>query len=314
MIGPDLVARYVKEVQPELRRGDAFLHNSPYHGNSHAADHCLVVPVVDDDGRHRFTVLAKAHQADCGNSKPTTYVGDARDVYEEGALIFPAVRVQRDYRDIEDVIRMCRARIRIPEQWWGDYLAALGSARIGERELLALGAEVGWDALDHHVEDWFDYAERRMVEAIRRLPAGRAVVTTRHDPFPGVPDGIPLNDHGRGPPRGGADRGRPARQPGLPALRPQPDRGHRARQRHDRHLQRHQGPRRAGERGQLPTDQGAPARELRRRHPAPPVQLLGRDDQPLPIGCRARCSARSPRSRRASAWPRAARSSRPPAA
>jgi N-methylhydantoinase B len=93
MIGPDLVARYVKEVQPELRRGDAFLHNSPYHGNSHAADHCLVVPVVDDDGRHRFTVLAKAHQADCGNSKPTTYVGDARDVYEEGALIFPAVRV-----------------------------------------------------------------------------------------------------------------------------------------------------------------------------------------------------------------------------
>ncbi len=58
-----------------LERGDAFLHNSPYHGNSHAADWCVVVPVVDDDGVHRYTVLAKAHLADCGNSIPTTYVG-----------------------------------------------------------------------------------------------------------------------------------------------------------------------------------------------------------------------------------------------
>ncbi len=192
MIGPDLVARYLREVQPELRRGDAFLHNSPYHGNSHPADYCIVVPVLDAEGRHRMTVLAKAHQADCGNAKPTTYVGDARDVYEEGALIFPAVRVQRDYEDIGDIIRMCRMRIRVPEQWWGDYLAALGAARIGERELLALAGEIGWPALERHVEAWFGYSERRMVEAIRRLPAGRRTVTTCHDPFPGVPDGIPL--------------------------------------------------------------------------------------------------------------------------
>ena len=33
-------------------------------------------PVIDDDGVHRFTVLAKAHQADCGNALPTTYMGD----------------------------------------------------------------------------------------------------------------------------------------------------------------------------------------------------------------------------------------------
>ena len=77
-------------------------------------DHVILVPVIDDDGVHRFTVLAKAHQADCGNSLPTTYMGAARDVYQEGALIFPAVQVQRDYRDIEDIIRMCRMRIRVP--------------------------------------------------------------------------------------------------------------------------------------------------------------------------------------------------------
>ena len=75
-------------------------------------------------------MVAKAHQADCGNSIPTTYHGSARDVYNEGALIFPAVRIQTDYQDNLDIVRMCEMRIRVPEQWWGDYLAALGAARI----------------------------------------------------------------------------------------------------------------------------------------------------------------------------------------
>jgi N-methylhydantoinase B len=191
MIGPDIMARSVLKFHPTLNRGDAFFHNSPYHGNSHAADHCIIVPVIDDEGAHRFTVIAKAHQADCGNSMPTTYMGHARDLYEEGALIFPAVRVQENYKDIDDIIRICRMRIRVPQQWWGDYLAEVGAARIGERELLTLGSEVGWEVLQQHAEEWFDYAEQQMIRAIRRLPSGSATVTTRHDPVPRLPDGIP---------------------------------------------------------------------------------------------------------------------------
>src|SRR6185312_1178922 len=151
------------------------------------------VPVIDDDGTHRFTVFAKAHQADIGNSMPTTYTGNALDVYNEGALIFPAVQVQRDYRHIDDVIRMCRLRIRVPEQWWGDYLAMIGAARIGERELLALGAEIGWDTLHAHEADFFDYTEQRMIAAIRRLKPGKGAHTSTHDAFPGTPEGgIPI--------------------------------------------------------------------------------------------------------------------------
>lgn len=193
MGGPDLQARSMLEFYPQVRAGDAFLHNSPYHGNTHAADHSVLIPVVDHDGRHRFTVLAKAHQADCGNSVPTTYLASARDVYEEGALIFPVVRAQRDYADCEDILRMCEMRIRVPDQWRGDYLAILGSARIGERALLRLADEVGWDTLDEFAAGWLDYGELRMEAAIRQLPAGSATTTTVHDPFPGVPDGIPLS-------------------------------------------------------------------------------------------------------------------------
>ncbi len=185
--GADLMAKAMKEFHPVLRRGDAFLHNSPYHGNSHAADHTLLVPVIDDDGIHRFTVLAKAHQADCGNSMPTTYMGAARDVYEEGALIFPAVRIQRDYQDIEDIIRMCEMRIRVPEQWRGDYLAMLGAARIGERAMLEMGADVGWETLREFTAELFDYSEARMTQALRQMPSGRASATATHDPVSGTP-------------------------------------------------------------------------------------------------------------------------------
>ncbi|MBT5432655.1 MAG: hydantoinase B/oxoprolinase family protein [Rhodospirillaceae bacterium] len=193
MVGPDDMSRAMHEYHPVLRRGDAFLHNSPYHGNSHAADLSILVPVIDDDGIHRFTVLSKAHQADIGNASPTTYMPTARDIYEEGALLFPAVKVQEDYETIEDIVRMCRMRIRVPDQWHGDFIALLGAARVGEREILALGREIGWDALEDYIGAWLDYGDSMMSEAIAGLPAGRATAQTRHDHFPGTPEaGVPV--------------------------------------------------------------------------------------------------------------------------
>ena len=189
MSGPDMMARTMLDHHRDLRAGDAFLHNSPYHGNSHAADHALLVPVVDG-GVHRFTLMVKAHQADCGNGAPTTYATDATDVYSEGALIFPCVRIQQDYRDVEDIIRMCRVRIRVPDQWWGDYLAMVGAARVGERLLLELGRELGWDVLDDYREAWFDYSERCMRDAIAALPRATVTTSSTHDPFPGLPEGV----------------------------------------------------------------------------------------------------------------------------
>jgi N-methylhydantoinase B len=187
--GADLMARAMLDIHPELKPGDAFLHNSPYHGNTHAADHTILAPVFDRDGIHRFTVLAKAHQADCGNSLPTTYMGTARDVYQEGALIFPAVQVQAGYKDIADIINMCRMRIRVPAQWRGDYLAMVGAARIGEREILRIAEELGWGAVIDHARHWFDVSEHHMIDVIGRMRPGRARMTCTHDPLPGTPAG-----------------------------------------------------------------------------------------------------------------------------
>ena len=59
ILGAHLQPRAMRALHPDLREGDAFLHNDPYLGNSHAADHALLVPVFVD-GEHMFTACAKA--------------------------------------------------------------------------------------------------------------------------------------------------------------------------------------------------------------------------------------------------------------
>ena len=192
IFGSSLQTAAMCELHPDLRAGDAFLHNDPYIGNSHAADHMYLVPVFVD-GVHLFTTCAKAHQADCGNSIPSTYHANAKDVYDEGALIFPCVRVQKDYEDNQDIIRMCRSRIRVPEQWYGDYLASVGSARIGERLLIKLTQRYGIETIKTFIEEWFAYSERRTAEAIRKVPSGKLSSVSVYDPLPPViPDGLPI--------------------------------------------------------------------------------------------------------------------------
>ncbi|WP_016934332.1 hydantoinase B/oxoprolinase family protein, partial [Rhodococcus sp. R1101] len=192
VIGTERLGKAMTELHDDIADGDAYLHNDPYLGNTHAADHTILVPVFVD-GEHLFTTAAKAHQADIGNSKPTTYMPYAKDIYEEGALIFPAVRVQRNRKDVNDIIRMCRRRIRVPDQWYGDYLAMIGAARIGEAALKDLCDRYGIETIKTFIEEWFDYSERTMAEAIGKLTEGTVTGHGMADPLePIMPDGIPI--------------------------------------------------------------------------------------------------------------------------
>lgn len=190
--GLHLQTRSMTELHSDLAEGDAYLHNDPYLGNTHPADHTVLIPVFWQR-EHVFTVCAKSHQADIGNSLPTTYHAAAHDIYEEGALIFPCVRIQRNGQTLEDIIRMCRSRIRVPDQWYGDFLATLGAARTGERRLQDVFRKYGAETIRQFVGEWFAYSEERMVHAVRSLPAACLEQVTYHDPLPpSLPEGIPV--------------------------------------------------------------------------------------------------------------------------
>lgn len=179
--------------EDDLTEGDAYLNNSPYHGNTHMADHTIIVPVYYEN-ELMFLATVRGHQADIGNSVPTTYHAPAKDIYEEGALCFPCVKVQKEYEDVQDIIRMAKMRIRVPDVWYGDYLAMIGAARIGERQLKALVDEYGIEVIKEFCKEWQDYGERRMKEEIKKLPAGTWTNETTHDAIPDVvEDGVTVN-------------------------------------------------------------------------------------------------------------------------
>lgn len=180
----DLATRPISDLFDDIKEGDAYFSNSPYHGGTHHADMTLCVP-VHLDGEPMFWAVARSHHADTGAHIPTTMDAHMRSVYEEGMHI-PVVRFQENFRDRNDVIRWCRQNIRESHIWFGDYRAQVGATRTAETRLKEVGARYGRDTLKAFIEAWMDYGRRRAKAAIAALPKGNLSWTVRHDPVPGV--------------------------------------------------------------------------------------------------------------------------------
>ena len=168
-----------------IQPGDLFLNNSPYHGNTHHADYTYIAPVFHD-GELMFFAVTKGHQADIGNSIPSTYAPTARDMFEEGAIDWPCIKIQKNYKDVPDIIAIAQMHNRVPEMWYGDYLACVGSSRVGEKRLAALCEEYGNDIIKRFCEAYQDYGARRMKEELKQLPKGHYEYDIKADAIEGV--------------------------------------------------------------------------------------------------------------------------------
>ncbi len=180
----------IPELFDDIAPGDCFLNNTPFLGCAHHADYCFCTPVFHGN-KLMFWVMLRAHQADTGAPVPTVYLPFAKDVYEEG-IHWPCVRVQRDYKDVADVVRIATANIRVPEQYYGDFAAAVGATRVAERRLTALIEKYRPDTVEQFVDEWIEYGSRRMVDEIRSLPEGTWENETTLDPLPFAPEGVTI--------------------------------------------------------------------------------------------------------------------------
>ncbi len=188
----ELTTRPNTELFDDVKEGDAFFNNSPYHGVTHHADMTLSVPVFYD-GEPLFWTLSRSHHADVGAPEPTTYLPYAAELYQEG-VHFPCVRIQENFEDKADIVRIGLHKIRVSKIWYGDYRAQVGACRTGERRLRELIERYGVETIKAFVEEWMDYGRRRAIAAIKALPAGTWSYSATHDPVPGVADeGVPIN-------------------------------------------------------------------------------------------------------------------------
>ena len=162
----EVLARYRDDIGP----GDLYLHNDPYTGGSHLNDVGLFYPVFHHD-RPLAIVAVMAHWQDIGGMVPGSLSGNATEIYQEGIRI-PSLRIVRRGVANEEVLDLLFANVRGPDDRRGDLRAMEGACRIAERHLHAMAHQWGERTIRETLGALLDRAERRMRDAIGRLPDG----------------------------------------------------------------------------------------------------------------------------------------------
>ncbi|WP_030584280.1 hydantoinase B/oxoprolinase family protein [Streptomyces anulatus] len=170
----------IKEVlrrnQGDLRPGDVYAVNDPYHGGTHLPDVTVVTPVFDEgegheQGRLRFLVASRGHHAELGGITPGSMPAFSRTIHEEGVL-FDNWLLVRDGRlredETRDLLTSAPYPSRNPDTNLADLRAQIAANEKGIAELRRMTDQFGTDVVDAYMGHVQDNAE----ESVRRIVAG----------------------------------------------------------------------------------------------------------------------------------------------
>jgi len=154
----------------ELRPGDVLACNDPYRGGIHANDIMVLRPVFAEN-RVRWFGGTLIHVADMGGSAVGGLGSLAGDTYAEGVLL-PPVWLYREGKPNRDVLGIIERNSRAPSKVVGDIQALVAGVNVIARRIDELTQRYGIVELERQVDQFIDYAARRIRDEIRRIPAG----------------------------------------------------------------------------------------------------------------------------------------------
>ncbi|WP_017242165.1 hydantoinase B/oxoprolinase family protein [Streptomyces sp. SS] len=155
----------------DLRPGDVYAVNDPYHGGTHLPDVTVVTPVFGDTGDElRFLVASRGHHAEIGGITPGSMPAFSRTVDEEGVL-FDNWLLVRDGRlreaETRALLTGARHPSRDPDTNLADLRAQIAANEKGVEELRRTVAEFGLDV----VEAYMRHVRANAEESVRRIVA-----------------------------------------------------------------------------------------------------------------------------------------------
>jgi len=164
----------MRENAGNMRPGDAYVVNDPYHGGTHLPDITVITPVFDKEEKQIiFYVGSRGHHADVGGLTPGSMPPDSTTIEEEGVLFtnFQLVRKGR-FREQEarDILMSGRYPARNPDQNLADLQAQIAANQKGVRELHAMCDTFGLEVVQaymQHVQDNAEASVRRVIPLLR---------------------------------------------------------------------------------------------------------------------------------------------------
>ena len=167
--------RTVIDRNPQMRSGDVYVLNDPYHGGTHLPDITVVTPVYLDaaDAAPGFFVASRGHHADIGGITPGSMPAFSTSIDEEGVLIdnFKLVAAGT-FREaaMRELLSNGPYPSRNPDQNLADLRAQIAANAKGSSELKALVEQYGAGtvrAYMQHVQDNAEESVRRVITSLK---------------------------------------------------------------------------------------------------------------------------------------------------
>ncbi|WP_019561070.1 hydantoinase B/oxoprolinase family protein [Caldimonas manganoxidans] len=159
---------------PDMRAGDVYVLNDPYHGGTHLPDVTVVTPVfLDGHARPLFYVGSRGHHADIGGITPGSMPPFSTRIEEEGVQIDNVKLVDGGVLREQDILALLSSGpypARNPQQNLADLQAQIAANEKGVQELRKMVEQFGLDVVQAymgHVQDNAEESVRRVITALK---------------------------------------------------------------------------------------------------------------------------------------------------
>ncbi len=154
-----------------IEPGDDILINTPYpEGPGHLNDMTLISPVFHEEELVGY-VANMAHHVDVGGFAPGSMPFGVWEHYQEGLQV-PPIKIRKKGKLDEELIRLISKNLRTPIEFRGDLTAQIAANNVAKTRLGSLMDKWGRETVLFYEKELMNYSERRITEAIRRLPSG----------------------------------------------------------------------------------------------------------------------------------------------
>lgn len=161
---------YEKFGKENVRPGDMFIANDPYHGGgNHLPDIVIAAPAFVGDKLVGW-IANIAHHSDIGGKVPGSTSGDADSLFQEGIRI-PVIRIRQNGELIDSVMDLLLDNTRVPQEREGDLTAQMSANLIGIQRIQEAYARYQ-DDLIACMSELVGYSERRVRAVVSGLPDG----------------------------------------------------------------------------------------------------------------------------------------------
>ncbi|MEW2315489.1 hydantoinase B/oxoprolinase family protein [Streptomyces bauhiniae] len=168
------VKEVVRRRGAEMRPGDSYAVNDPYHGGTHLPDVTVITPVFGSgpDPEILFHVASRGHHAEIGGIAPGSMPAGSRTIEEEGVLFDNWLLTESGRLREEETRRLLTDApypSRNPDTNLADLRAQIAANRKGADELGRMIEEFGLDVVQaymRHVQDNAEESVRRVIDAL----------------------------------------------------------------------------------------------------------------------------------------------------